>query len=109
MAGKPRLETGDTLAFGRSFLQGPIPGDPVVYSVQLPQVVVPRSLHRLVDVAGDDHLRDATVLGVLHLHPGGTGCHCPALGPPGPRASIGVVPEQWPGTHIGRITSSTTR
>ena len=33
----------------------------------------------------------------------------PALGPPGPRTSMGVVPEHWPGIHMGRVTSSTTR
>ena len=36
MAGKQGSEAGDTFAGGCSFLQGPLPDDPVVYSVQIP-------------------------------------------------------------------------
>ena len=79
MAGKPRSKAGGTFAGGCSFLQGSLPDDPVVCSVQIPQVVVSQGLHGLTDGGGDDHLRDVAVLGVIHLHPGGWGPPLPPL------------------------------
>ena len=97
MAGKPRFEAEGTFAGGRSFLQGPLPDDPVVCSVQIPPVVVPQSPHRLVDGGGDNHLRDAANLGVVHLHPGG---QRPPLPPLSARRGLtpvwGLLPSTGP-------------
>ena len=52
------------------FPSGPAPRQLRDLACTNPHMVVPQSLCRLIDGGGDDHLRDAAILGVVHLHQG---------------------------------------
>ena len=94
VVGKPHAEARDSFASQRPLLHGPLPEDSVARGADIPEVVVPQSLHRFIDFWGHNYLCDIPIRRGVHLHLGRGGgvTDAPAQDSLGRRNSMRVAP-----------------